>query len=50
MIEKNDLVQIINNLFFPLGFKRKGNNWIHKGEILTKTITFKNLFSQIVTI
>jgi hypothetical protein len=37
-MEKEALIKLLNELFNPLDFKRKGNNWIYNGEIITKIV------------
>lgn len=37
-IEKKDLLEILNEKLYPLGFKRKGNFWTAKTEQLTKQV------------
>jgi len=41
-MEKKDLIKLLDEMFIPIGFKRKGNNWVHNGEIITKIIICKN--------
>jgi hypothetical protein len=46
-MEKTDLVNLLNEILIPLGFKRKGNNWILKGDELTKIVNLqKSQFSR----
>lgn len=40
-MEKKDLVKFLDELFIPLGFKRKGNNWIINGEEINKIINLQ---------
>jgi hypothetical protein len=46
---KEDLIDLLNDTFKPLGFKRKGNNWKLVGPELTKIVNlqksqYSNLF------
>jgi len=43
-MEKKDLVELINEIFIPLGFKRKGNKWVFKGDILSKIIDLQRSY------
>jgi hypothetical protein len=48
-MEKKDLVNLLNEILAPIGFKRKGNNWVINGEVMTKIVNlqksqFGNLF------
>jgi hypothetical protein len=46
-MEKTDLVNLLSEMLIPMGFKRKGNNWILKGDELTKTVNLqKSQFSR----
>ncbi len=40
-MDKKDLVNLLNELFKPLGFKRRGNNWRWEGIELTKNINLQ---------
>jgi len=40
-MDKKDLVNIINELFLPLGFKKKGNCWVLNGNEITKMVTLQ---------
>jgi hypothetical protein len=40
-MEKKDLIKLLDEIFLPLGFKRKGNNWIFNGDELTKMINLQ---------
>ena len=41
MMEKKEFIDLLNRIFVPLGFKRKGNNWVYNGEALTKLINLQ---------
>ncbi|MFI5160267.1 MAG: DUF4304 domain-containing protein [Sphingobacteriales bacterium] len=41
MIEKTDIINFLNSIFIPIGFKRKGNNWVHNGDIITKMVNLQ---------
>lgn len=40
-MEKKDLVKFLDEIFAPLGFKRKGNNWVINSEELCKLINLQ---------
>jgi hypothetical protein len=40
-MEKKDLTKLLDEVFIPLGFKRKGNNWVHNGDVLTKILNLQ---------
>ena len=40
-MEKKDLVNLLDTIFIPLGFKRKGNNWVQNGSELSKIINLQ---------
>ena len=40
-MEKKNLIELLNEIFFPLGFKRKGNNWVSNGKELSKIINLQ---------
>jgi hypothetical protein len=40
-MEKKDLIKFLDEIFIPLGFKRKGNNWVLNGEELSKIINLQ---------
>jgi Domain of unknown function (DUF4304) len=40
-MEKKDLINLLDEIFIPLGFKRKGNNWVNNGEELSKIINLQ---------
>jgi len=40
-MEKKDLVKLFDEIFTPLGFKRKGNNWVYNGNVLTKMLNLQ---------
>lgn len=47
-MEKKDLVQIISDIFIPLGFTKKGNNWVRRDKELTKCVNLqKSLYSDL---
>lgn len=43
-MEKKDLVELLNEIFIPLGFKRKGNKWTSNGEVLSKMIDLQRSY------
>jgi hypothetical protein len=40
-MEKNDLVKLLNEIFVPLNFKRKGINWVLNSDELSKLINLQ---------
>jgi hypothetical protein len=40
-MEKKDLIKLLDEIFIPLGFKRKGNNWVLVGDELSKIINLQ---------
>lgn len=40
-MEKNELIQIIDNLLTPIGFKRKGNSWVINGAEVNRIINLQ---------
>lgn len=40
-MEKKDLISLLDIIFIPLGFKRKGNNWVQNGSELSKIINLQ---------
>ena len=40
-MEKKDLINLLNEIFIPLSFKRKGNNWVLNGEAITKVVNLQ---------
>jgi hypothetical protein len=40
-MEKKDLIKLLDHIFLPLGFKRKGNNWVLNGEELSKIVNLQ---------
>jgi hypothetical protein len=40
-MEKNDLIKLLNEIFNQFGFKRKGSNWVHNGNELTKIVNLQ---------
>lgn len=40
-MEKQDLIKLLNELFIPLGFKKKGNNWVSNGETVNKIVNLQ---------
>jgi len=40
-MEKNQLVNLLNEIFIPLGFKRKENDWISNNDQLLKIINLQ---------
>jgi hypothetical protein len=40
-MNKNDLIKLLDELFSPIGFKRKGNYWLANGNILSKMINLQ---------
>jgi hypothetical protein len=46
-MDKKDLVQFLNDLFIPLYFRKKGNNWVFDNTELVKVINLqKSNFSN----
>ena len=43
-MEKKDLVKLLDEIFFPLAFKRKGNNWVYNGDKLTKLVNLQKSY------
>lgn len=41
VMEKKDLIKLIDEMLIPIGFKRKGNNWVANGAVLTKIINLQ---------
>ncbi len=33
-MEKRDIIKLLDEIFIPLGFKRKGNHWVINGDII----------------
>jgi hypothetical protein len=47
MPSKSILVELLSELLLPIGLKRKGNNWMHRGKELTKIVNLqKSNFSN----
>lgn len=40
-MQKKDLVEIINEVFIPLSFKKKGNDWSCDNGIITKVVNLQ---------
>ena len=40
-MDKKDLSKLIDEIFIPFGFKRKGNYWTFNGEVLSKMINLQ---------
>jgi hypothetical protein len=40
-MEKKDLIKLLDEIFLPLGFKKKGNNWIFNGIDINKVINLQ---------
>ena len=40
-MEKTLLIRLLSDIFIPIGFKRKGNNWVYNGEYLSKIINLQ---------
>lgn len=40
-MEKKDLIKLMNEMFKPLGFKHKGNNWVQNETELSKMINLQ---------
>lgn len=38
---KKDLIACISEVFLPIGFKRKGNNWVRSGKELSKIVNLQ---------
>jgi hypothetical protein len=46
-VKKEDLVTLLNTIFIPLGFKKKGNNWVINNDVLVKVVNLqKSNFSN----
>jgi len=43
-MDKNELVKLLSELFIPLGFKKKGNYWILKGDVVSKLINLQRSY------
>ncbi|MBC8643232.1 DUF4304 domain-containing protein [Flavobacterium lindanitolerans] len=39
--KKTELLNLLNNIFLPLGFKRKGNSWVLNGNEINKIINLQ---------
>jgi len=40
-MEKKDLVKLLDEIFIPVGYKRKGNNWVSNGDVLSKILNLQ---------
>lgn len=40
-MEKKDLVAFLDQIFIPIGFKKKGNNWVINAEKINKIINLQ---------
>ena len=40
-MEKKELVQFLNDIFFPIDFKRKGNYWVNNGKFINKIVNLQ---------
>ncbi len=40
-MEKKDLTKLLDEIFIPIGFKRKGNNWVLNGKEINKIINLQ---------
>ena len=40
-MNKNDLIKLFDEIFLPIGFKRKGNYWLSNGDVLSKMINLQ---------
>lgn len=40
-MKKKELIQLINQLLEPIGFKRKGNFWVINGDEITKIVNLQ---------
>lgn len=40
-MDKNDILRLIDEIFLPLGFKRKGNNWCFDCDELLKIVNLQ---------
>jgi hypothetical protein len=40
-MEKKDLISLLDEIFIPLSFKRKGNSWVLNGSELSKVINLQ---------
>src|SRR5437868_695055 len=38
---KESLIDLLSNIFIPIGFKRKGNYWVANGEEVTKMVNLQ---------
>jgi hypothetical protein len=46
-MEKTDLIRLLNEIFIPIGFKKKGNYWVINGDVITKMVNLqKSQFSN----
>ena len=48
-MEKKELIKLLDSIFVPFKFKRKGNNWVFNGDVISKIINlqksnYSNLF------
>lgn len=40
-MKKKDLIQLLDSIFTSLKFKRKGNNWVVNGDVISKIINLQ---------
>lgn len=40
-MDKKSIVKLLDEIFIPLGFKRKANTWVFHGDVLTKQINLQ---------
>lgn len=43
-MEKKELASILNEIFVPIGFKKKGDYWVINGDEITKMVNLQNQF------
>lgn len=43
-MEKDELVKLLNQIFIPIGFKRKRNKWISNGDVLIKIVDLQRSY------
>lgn len=41
MMDKKDILKVLDEIFIPLNLKRKGNNWVLNGEVLSKIVNLQ---------
>ena len=40
-MDKKNLIDLLNEIFIPIGFKRKGNSWVVNGSELSKVVNLQ---------